>query len=116
MAALRVARRRLVESPPMKCPSCGAQTPDAAPECATCGVIVAKALEKKEREKRLAEEFLARGEVPPPKAPNLWIGRAIAVLIVVLWFGALFVYYVKVRHEAAMRADPTLRLVPVGRP
>jgi hypothetical protein len=85
----------------MKCPSCGAASADGAAECPACGLIFAKWREKS----------LKALELPPPSppAPDRWIGRAIAAVIVILWLGG-FGYYVY-RHtlKRTTAAQPSVR-------
>ena len=95
----------------MKCPSCFSQVADDAADCPGCGIIIAKFLARQEKEKRLAEEakqkeerlaeeakhsdkleaakFLVVAEQPAPVAINPWIGRVIALSLVVICWGLL---------------------------
>jgi len=66
----------------MKCPNCGAVASAGAKDCAACGVIF--------------EKFKKKLDVlPPPTPPRfpLWLGRTIALVIVLSWMLALVVYY-----------------------
>lgn len=67
---------------PMKCPNCGVACPAGAAECPACGVIFEKFKKKLDA-------------LPPPTPPRfpLWLGRVIAVAIVVLWMLGLTVYF-----------------------
>ncbi|UPT74393.1 MAG: hypothetical protein M0D55_01195 [Elusimicrobiota bacterium] len=78
----------------MKCPMCSAAAPDAATECPSCGAIFAKLRERKEREKKLAAEALAKIAAPSePVKFNPWTGRVIAVCVVMMWMIGFAFYY-----------------------
>lgn len=66
----------------MKCPNCGVQAPAGAADCSSCGIVFEKF------KKRL-------DHLPPPTPPRfpLWLGRTIAVVIVVLWMLGLYAFY-----------------------
>ena len=55
----------------VKCPNCGVMAVAGAPDCAACGIIFAKYLAQREREKKEAAEFLALSQVPGASAPKL---------------------------------------------
>ncbi len=76
----------------MKCPNCGATTPEGAVECAGCGVIFAKLKQKLEREKGQEKEP-DKEEAPAPAQFNPWKGRLIAMALVLAWFIAFGLYY-----------------------
>ena len=76
----------------MKCPQCKAECPEGAAECSACGVIFAKLKEKREAERRLAEEFLTRAEEPAPPV-NLWTVRLAAFGVVCVWLLGMAIYY-----------------------
>jgi hypothetical protein len=75
----------------MKCPSCGAASDgDAAPECPACGLIFAKWRERQEKEKREALEAVQSLEIAPKALPkNPWVGRGIAIAVVLVWIAGL---------------------------
>lgn len=94
----------------MKCPACAAENPDGALECAACGVIFAKLKEKKEAERRAAEELLAKAEQSPPPG-NPWVPRLLAIGVVCVWLSAMAVYYLLTMKGAVQRAE-TERALP----
>lgn len=90
----------------MKCPECRAEGPDGAPECPACGVIFAKLKEKKEAERRAAEELLARA-AEPPKPVNPWVGRLLALGVVTAWLSGMAVYYILHMAQIRRQAEET---------
>jgi hypothetical protein len=66
----------------MKCPNCGVEAPSGAADCAACGVIFAKFKKKLE-------------SLPstPPSRFQPWMGRALAVVVVLAWMAGLALYY-----------------------
>jgi uncharacterized membrane protein YvbJ len=101
--------------PRVKCPNCGAQAPEGAPECPGCGVLFSKLKALKEREKREAAEFLALSEKPLPSASSLWRGRAAAAAVVMLWLIGLFAYLIADINRRAEKKLPPGTIVPVRR-
>lgn len=93
----------------MKCPNCGVEAPADATECAGCGVIFAKFTAQRERERKEAAEFLALTQLPPAKAPKYWPGRIAAIVVLVLWLGGLFWYYVNALNDHDERIQSDLR-------
>ena len=81
----------------MKCPNCAAEAEDGAAECPSCSVLIAKFLEKRERERLTAETALAAAKAPP-RAPEPWRGRTVAAILAGAWVLALGLYY---RHRIA---------------
>jgi hypothetical protein len=88
----------------MKCPACAHEGPDGAAECASCGVIFAKFKEKKEAERRAAEELLAKAEQPAPP-PNPWVPRLLAIGLVCLWLSVMAVYYLLTMNRTVQRVE-----------
>lgn len=101
----------------MKCPRCAAENADGAADCAACGVVFAKLKELKEKERRAAEEALARlaaaeDEAKPKTDP--WVWRALAIGVAVAWSSALATYYLLwSRRHAPPPAAPN---IPAGVP
>ena len=93
----------------MKCPKCGVAAAAGATECAGCGVIFAKYMAQRERERKEAAEFLALTQLPPAGAPKYWSGRVAASVVVVIWLGGLLWYYVNVLNDQDERAQSDLR-------
>ena len=91
----------------MKCPSCAAPSGEDAAECPSCGLVFAKWRERKEKEKREAEEALKALDLPPePKAgANPWIGRIAASVIVAWWMLGLAIYYVQRLRQVSGRGN-----------
>jgi hypothetical protein len=98
----------------VKCPHCLAEAPDEAAECPRCGLLFAKLKAQREREKREAAEFLALAEkpAPPAKPSDPWKGRLIAAGVVLLWFVALFFYFVNDLNRRAEKTLPPGTVVP----
>ncbi len=67
----------------MKCPNCGATCPAGTAECAACGIIFPTFKKKLELETAPT----------PSKALNPWIGRAVAAVLVAIWFVSFGIYY-----------------------
>jgi hypothetical protein len=86
----------------MKCPNCGVEAPAGAADCAGCGVIFAKFLAQREREKKEAAEFLALTQAPRPGAPK-WAARTVAIVVLLIWCGGLFWYYVNALNDQEER-------------
>ncbi len=66
----------------MRCPNCGVERLAGAAECSACGVIF--------------EKFNKKLDVlPPPTPPRfpLWLGRSIAVALVLAWMAAFVIYF-----------------------
>jgi hypothetical protein len=99
----------------MKCPKCGAQAPAEAAECAACGAIFAKLKELKEREKREVEAALKAAVEAEPEAPprRPWLGRAIALAVIVGWMVFLAFYIRSELAESRRRALDSTRPRPV---
>ncbi|MBI4060497.1 MAG: hypothetical protein HY403_03620 [Elusimicrobia bacterium] len=93
----------------MKCPNCGIEAPADAPDCAGCGIIFAKFLAQRERERKEAAEFLARAEARPSAAAKNRRGRVAAVVLLLIWCGGLFWYYVDALNELDERVQSDLR-------
>ena len=93
----------------MKCPNCGLEASAGALDCAGCGVIFAKFLAQREREKKEAAEFLALSQAPAAPAPKLWRGRVAAGVLLVIWFGALLWYYANTLNAREERIQSDLR-------
>lgn len=93
----------------MKCPNCGVVASDGATECAGCGVIFAKFLAQRERERKEAAEFLAMTELPPVKTPRYWPARVAAIGVLLIWLGGLFWYYVNELNDHDARIESDLR-------
>lgn len=89
----------------MKCPACAAQNPEGALECAGCGVIFAKLKEKKEAERRAAEDLLAKAEEQPAKPGNPWVGRLLAIGLVCAWLSSMAVYYLLTMNRTVQRVQ-----------
>ena len=87
----------------MKCPNCGVEAPAGAADCAGCGVIFAKFLAQREREKKEAAEFLALTQAPRPGAPKKWPARTVAIIVLLIWCGGLFWYYVNALNDQEER-------------
>lgn len=87
----------------VKCPLCGAGAADGTAECASCGAIFAKIAERRERERRAAQEGLALAAAgATSSAPDIWKLRAAAVGAVVVWMLGFGLYYrARVRRLAA---------------
>ncbi|MCR4295357.1 MAG: hypothetical protein NUW21_07460 [Elusimicrobia bacterium] len=66
----------------MKCPNCGVDAPAGAADCAACGVIFAKFKKK-----------LESLPVTPRSRFQPWMGRALAVLVVLAWMLGFALYY-----------------------
>ena len=66
----------------MRCPNCGVQATKGAADCAGCGIVFARFLEKLEREASSVERTF-----------NPWKGRAVAAALVALWFVSFGLYY-----------------------
>lgn len=79
----------------MKCPSCSAEGPDGAAECAACGVIFAKL--KAKAEKAAAAPTPAPAPAPPPSG----LGSTVAILLslCVVVYGGYRVYESRVSPE-----------------
>ncbi len=93
----------------MKCPNCGVEAPAGAAECSGCGVVFVKFLAQREREKKEAAEFLAMTQLPPARTPKLWPGRVAAIVLLLIWFGGLYWYYVNTLNERDERIESDLR-------
>ncbi len=93
----------------MKCPNCGVEAPADATECAGCGVIFAKFLAQREREKKEAAELLALMQLRPAGNPNYWPGRIAAVGVLLIWLGGLFWYYLDALNDQDERIQSDLR-------
>ena len=93
----------------MKCPKCGVEVPAGATECSGCGVIIAKFLAQRERERKEAAEFLALSQAPVAAAPKLWRGRIAAGVLLLIWFGALLWYYANTLNAREERIQSDLR-------
>ncbi len=78
-------------------------------ECAGCGVIFAKFLAQREREKKEAAEFLALTQAPQAGAPKKWPARTIAIIVLLIWCGGLFWYYVNALNDQEERLQSELR-------
>lgn len=76
----------------MKCPNCGVDVPAGAADCPACGVIFAKFKKKLE-------------SLPstPPSRFKPWMGRALAVFIVLAWMLGFALYYHRVYSELPVR-------------
>lgn len=101
----------------MKCPRCAAPCADAALECAACGVLFSKWKELKEKERRAAEEALAKLAADPDEArppSNPWVWRMLALGIAVAWSSALATYYLLWSRRQASPPEPTG--IPAGVP
>lgn len=72
----------------MKCPNCGVEAPAGAVDCASCGIIFAKFKKK-----------LESLPVTPPSRFQPWMGRALAVAVVLAWMLGLALYYRSVLSE-----------------
>ena len=73
----------------MKCPSCAAQSKDAAAECPACGLVFARA----EKEKRETAAAIAALESPPAPPPdNRWPVRVAAACVAAAWVLGLALY------------------------
>ncbi len=80
----------------MKCPKCGAAAPDGADECPSCGLLFSRWKELKERERREAEEALARLEAPAPEAARGDPRKTrllISAALILAWLSIFGVYY-----------------------
>lgn len=93
----------------MKCPNCGAEAPAGATECVGCGVIFAKFIAQRERERKEAAEFLALTQLPSAATPKYWSGRIAAIVLLLIWLGGLFWYYVNVLNDHDERIQSDLR-------
>jgi hypothetical protein len=84
----------------VKCPKCSAQAPAGAAECPSCGVIFAKLSKKKsherEADKKAAADFMAMAEAGERSAAvHPWLGKGIAIGLIVAWLGAMGYYLVR---------------------
>ena len=93
----------------MKCPNCGVEASAGAVDCAGCGVIFVKFLAQRGREKKEAAEFLALTQAPAAGAPKYWRGRIAAIIVLLIWFGGLFWYYVNALNDQDERIQSDLR-------
>lgn len=84
----------------MKCPNCGVDAPAGASDCAACGVIFAKFKKK-----------LESLPVTPPSRFQPWMGRALAVVVVLAWILGFALYYHHALSGTPVRnsADPARR-------
>ncbi|MDP3543257.1 MAG: hypothetical protein Q8T11_12385 [Elusimicrobiota bacterium] len=76
----------------MKCPICGVDAPAGAVDCAACGIIFAKFKKK-----------LESLPVTPASRFQPWMGRALAVVIVLAWMAGFGLYYRAVLSEMPAR-------------
>lgn len=93
----------------MKCPNCAAPSAEDAAECPKCGLVFAKWRERRDKELELLES------PPAPPSRPLWVGRAIAGTVVLLWLLSLAVYYA-VRLRAVSRPYGGRGSAPSGWP
>ena len=93
----------------VKCPNCGVAAAAGAPDCAACGVIFAKYLAQREREKKEAAEFLALSQAPVAAPPKLWRGRVAAGVLLLIWFAGLMWYYANRLNAREERVQAELR-------
>lgn len=81
----------------MKCPKCSSVSASEV-ECSSCGLLFSKWKTIEERERLEAAAALALRETRSATSFNPWIGRGIALFLVVAWtVGLALVYH---RHNA----------------
>jgi len=93
----------------MKCPNCGVVAPSGAADCAGCGGVFAKFLAQREREKKEAAEFLALTQAPRAGTPKQWPARTVAIIVLLIWCGGLFWYYVNALNDQEERFQSEMR-------
>lgn len=93
----------------MKCPNCGVQAPAGATDCAGCGVVFAKFLAQREREKKAAADFLELKELPQAAPANYRNLHIAAGVVLAIWFAGLLWYYVNTLNEREERIQSELR-------
>ncbi len=78
----------------MKCPNCGVESPAGAADCAACGIIFAKFKKKLE-------------SLSPTPASRFkpWMGRSLAVVVVLAWMLGLGLYYHRAFSEMPERGS-----------